>query len=170
MAAGSNLLAAEVHQKNTTSSDFVFDLQLERRRTSVTLSPEPPSYQTMRNLLAWLRVTELMYDPVNGNNYEYLELRNISPAVTLDLTDVRFTKGISFVFPAMTLAPGAYVLVARNLPAFESVYGSGLNVAGTFTGKLANEGDQLVLQLPDPWLTAIRISTFRRELGRGSLQ
>ena len=115
----------------------------------------------MRNLLANLRITEVMYDPINGNNYEFIELRNISASVTLDLTGVRLTGGVDFVFPAAILAPGAYVLVVRNQPAFESIYGDTLNIAGSFTGKLANEGDKIVLQLPDPWITAIQIFTYQ---------
>jgi hypothetical protein len=115
----------------------------------------------MRDLLAWLRITELMYDPINGNNFEFIELRNTSPDTALQLEGVEFTGGISFTFPAMSLAPGAYVIVVRNRPAFESVYGSSLNIAGTYTGKLANEGDKLVLQLPDPWLTAIQIFSYQ---------
>ena len=33
--------------------------------------------------------------------------------------------------------------------------------AGSFTGKLANEGDKIVLQLPEPWLAAIQIFTYQ---------
>ena len=161
LTAGSNLIAAEVHQKGTTSTDVVFDLKLERRRVSTITPPEPVSYQIMRNLLANLRITEVMYDPINGNNYEFIELRNISASATLDLTGVRLTSGVDFVFPAASLAPRAYVLVVRNQPAFESIYGNTLNIAGSFTGKLANEGDRIVLQLPDPWITAIQIFTYR---------
>ncbi len=161
LTAGSNLIAAEVHQKGTTSTDVVFDLKLERRRVNIITPPEPASYQVMRNLLANLRITEVMYDPINGNNYEFIELRNISASVTLDLTGVRLTGGVDFVFPAARLAPGAYVLVVRNQPAFESIYGDTLNIAGSFTGKLANEGDKIVLQLPDPWITAIQIFTYQ---------
>ena len=161
LTAGSNLIAVEVHQKGTTSTDVVFDLKLERRRVSTITPPEPASYQIMRNLLANLRITEVMYDPVNGNNYEFIELRNISASVTLDLTGVRLTSGVDFVFPAASLAPGAYVLVVRNKPAFESIYGNALNIAGSFTGKLANEGDKIELQLPEPWITAIQIFTYQ---------
>ena len=115
----------------------------------------------MRDLLACLRITEVMYDPINGNNYEFLELRNTSPSITLDLTGVRLTSGVGFVFPASTLAPGAYTLVVRNRQAFESLYGNSLPIAGMFTGKLANEGDKIVLQLPAPSLAAIQIFTYQ---------
>ncbi|MDB6071824.1 MAG: hypothetical protein JWL81_2995 [Verrucomicrobiales bacterium] len=161
LQAGSNLLAAEVHQKGSTSSDIVFELKLDRRRTSVSTPPEPPDYQKMRDLLQYLRITELMYDPINGNNFEFIELKNTSATATLDLTGVRLTSGVDFVFPAATLAPGAYVILVRNRPAFESVYGNTLNIGGVFTGKLANEGDRIVLQLPDPWITAIQIFTYQ---------
>ena len=56
-------------------------------------------------------------------------------ALTLDLTDLRFTKGVDFDFAGSavtSLAPGEFVLVVRNLAAFEARYGTGLPVAGEF--------------------------------------
>lgn len=48
----------------------------------------------------------------------------------------------------LLLAPGASVVVVHNRAAFESRYGTGLPVAGEFSGSLANEGDRLMLQGP----------------------
>jgi len=101
-----------------------------------------------RPLREFLRVTEIMYDPIGGNDYEFIELCNTGP-IPLDLTHVVFSEGISFAFAAgqvQTLAPGQYVVIAANTTAFSARYGtSGINVAGQFSGKLANEGEKLAV-------------------------
>ena len=92
-----------------------------------------------------LRITEVMYHPADppknstyvNDDFEYVELENISATQTLDLTGVRFTDGINFDFTASnvtSLAPGAKVLVVSNLAAFQSRYGTGLNaiIAGQY--------------------------------------
>ena len=50
-----------------------------------------------------LVISEIMYNPASGQEHEYIELFNIGDS-TLDLTDLRFTKGIDFDFPAGTTA------------------------------------------------------------------
>jgi len=99
-----------------------------------------------------LRISELMFhpaDPPSGSAYtkddfEFVELTNVS-AAPVDLTGVGLTDGISFVFPSSTLAPGDHVLVVADLSAFTSRYGAGLPVAGQYTGRLDNDGEQLTL-------------------------
>ena len=97
-----------------------------------------------------LRLTELMYDPPLGDDYEFVELKNISSQTALDLTGVTFTKGISYSFPAgAVLAPGSLLLVTRasDLAAFRNYYGVPSNVAvyGPYSDKLDNEGEALAL-------------------------
>ncbi len=97
-----------------------------------------------------LMISEIMYHPHDSEDYEYIELLNISPTLTLDLTDVRFTKGIDFDFAGSaitSLAPGARVLVVKNQSVFESRYGYGLPIAGVWeaTDNLSNGGEQLKL-------------------------
>lgn len=103
----------------------------------------------------FLRVTELMYHPpppaegapYGAEDFEYIELTNIGPE-PLDLRGVRFVAGIGFSFAgsAVTkLDPGASVLVVRNTAAFTMRYGSGLPVAGEYTGKLDDAGERIRL-------------------------
>ncbi|MCP5532466.1 MAG: lamin tail domain-containing protein [Akkermansiaceae bacterium] len=104
-----------------------------------------------------LMITEVMYNPAGPppasgeeQDFEYLELRNISSTVTLDLTDVRFTKGVDFDFAGSavtSLPPGAFVLVVKSIAAFEERYGSGLPVAGEWEAEdnLSNGGEQIKL-------------------------
>ena len=103
----------------------------------------------------FLRITEIMFHPapLAGNptppdEFEFVELKNISASTTLDLAAVRMTGGVEFSFTSSAfsqLAPGARVLVVRNLVAFQSRYGTTLPVAGTYTGQLDNGGERLQL-------------------------
>ena len=108
-----------------------------------------------------LVISEFMYNPpepssdeewaasTNNDDFEFIELHNTSAILTLDLTDIRFTKGVDFNFlnSAITsIAPGGYVLVVKNQLAFEARYGTGLPVAGEFINtKLSNGGEQIKL-------------------------
>jgi hypothetical protein len=119
---------------------------------------EPLSVGILENL----RVTEVMYNPadadtskgednVDNDEFEYIELKNIGDD-TLDLTEVSFTEGITFSFAGSdveTLGPGEFVLVVRNTAAFESRYGTGLNIAGSYDvtdQKLSNSGEVVKLE------------------------
>ena len=96
-------------------------------------------------IIAGLRITELMYHPEDGD-LEYIELRNVG-GVAFDLAGVEFTDGIEFAFPQMTLQPGEFVLVVEDFGAFVAEYGEALNVAGSYSGKLSNGGEQLRLEI-----------------------
>ena len=102
----------------------------------------------------YLAVSELMYHPSGDGLAEFIELLNLSPSVTLDLVDVRFTLGVDFNFTnsaIRSLAPGARVLIVRDLAAFTAVHGSGLPVAGVFanTSALSNGGEPIKLEDAD---------------------
>ena len=97
-----------------------------------------------------LRITEVMYHPQpaeggNDPNEEFIELQNIG-VETINLNLVRFTNGIDFTFPSMELAAGEYVLVVKDLNAFEARYGPGLNIAGQYSGNLRNGGERIELE------------------------
>ena len=149
LVRGDNVLAVEVHQINSGSSDIVFGLALN---ATATVYNEP--VEKALALLDGLRVTELMYNPVGGSDFEFVELTNVGTAA-LDLTGVRLRGGIDFTFPEMMLRAGERVVVAGDLEMFQRRYGPGVNVAGEFSGNLGDGGDQLVVQLPDPLPAAV---------------
>lgn len=97
-------------------------------------------------LLQNLRISEIMYDPSGGSEFEFIELENIGTE-PINLSGVRFTEGIRFDFPDIILGPGEFVLLVRDLEGFESLYGVGLNVAGEYEGKLSNGGERLRLEI-----------------------
>ena len=98
----------------------------------------------------FLRVTELMYNPDGGSDFEYIELQNTGPTV-LDLTPVAFTEGIEFAFAGSgveELGPGEFVLLVNNRVGFTSRHGTaGLSIAGEYGARLANDGEFLRLTL-----------------------
>ncbi len=102
-----------------------------------------------------VRVTEIMYHPRDAaagqafedNDFEYVELANIS-AETIDLADVRFSRGIEFAFadsPVLSLAAGERIVIVSNIDAFTARYGHGYLVAGVYSGRLDNGGERLAL-------------------------
>ncbi|MGB2806208.1 MAG: LamG-like jellyroll fold domain-containing protein, partial [Sedimentisphaerales bacterium] len=101
-------------------------------------------------LVESLRITEIMYHPRNAGaltdpNEEFIELKNIGTS-TLNLNLVQFTEGIHFTFPDMELDPNECVVVVEDQGAFEAKYGTSVNMAGQYTGSLANDGERIKLQ------------------------
>lgn len=97
-----------------------------------------------------LRITEMMYHPGDVNepsdpNEEYIELTNTG-SETINLNLVRFTRGIDFTFPAVDLVPGGRVVVVEERAAFEGRYGTGVDIAGEYSGKLDNGGERIRLE------------------------
>jgi hypothetical protein len=125
-------------------------------------------------ILSDLRVTEVMYNPAvmaddkfESQEYEFIELKNTGDE-TLDLSSVSFTNGVTFDFKGSavtSLGPGQFVLAVKNKVAFRSRYGSALSgrIAGQFTGKLANDGENVALV--DFWNGTI--AEFQYGDGRG---
>ncbi|MFV2067617.1 MAG: lamin tail domain-containing protein, partial [Pirellulales bacterium] len=105
--------------------------------------------ETFLPLWDGLRITEIMYHPMGGSDFEFIELQN-SGEETVRLAGVRLTKGVDFTFPDIELAPDELIVVVNNRSAFESRYGTGIRIAGQFSGKLSNGGERIRLQLPDP--------------------
>jgi hypothetical protein len=118
----------------------------ERLVNSFTYPGNPSNQQR------YLRITEVMYNPAEGDafnsqEYEYIELKNIG-TVPLPLNGVKFTDGISFSFPGITLAFGNYIIVAKNQAAFTSLHtvpGS-VQVLGPYDGLLSNSGENIKLE------------------------
>ncbi|MBK8049756.1 MAG: CotH kinase family protein [Anaerolineales bacterium] len=95
-----------------------------------------------------LRVSEVMYHPGPVRNLpsaelEFVELTNAGSA-PLDLSNLRFTAGIDYVFPVGTmLAPGAHVVLANSADYFQDRYG--FAPFDAYGRDLSNKGEQLTL-------------------------
>ncbi len=97
-----------------------------------------------------LRISEIMYHPIEtGNpddpNAEYIELTNVG-IETIDLNLVRLANGVEFTFPSIELPPGSYIVVVRDIGAFQARYGTDVPVAGQYAGRLNNAGERVGLQ------------------------
>ena len=112
--------------------------------TFVTGTPAGP-----QNLI----VSEINYHPADESpGTEFIELLNISPTETVDLTNASFTAGINFTFsPGTTLAPGERILIVEDEASIIATYGNELTIAGEFANltKLANSGEQITLAAAD---------------------
>ncbi|MBE0535447.1 MAG: lamin tail domain-containing protein [Phycisphaerae bacterium] len=100
----------------------------------------------------YLRITELMYHPAGGGDYnkeeyEYIELKNLGDA-PLPLAGVKFTDGVTYAFAdGPILPPNGFVVLAKNPDAFASRYTvpEGVDVLGPYEGNLSNSGENITL-------------------------
>ncbi|MEZ5300417.1 MAG: lamin tail domain-containing protein [Verrucomicrobiales bacterium] len=152
LVQGQNVLAAMVLQSSNSSSDIVFAARVTQQSTQ----SGDPEYEAAKTLLASLRITEIMYNqPTDPDQLlEFIEFKNVG-GEAIDLGGIRLSNGVSFVFPAMTLDPGEYTVVAADETAFRGKYGSAPSLAGVFTGKLSNGGETIQVQLPEPYEASI---------------
>lgn len=83
-------------------------------------------------------IHEIMYNNPGVDDYEFIELFNAGD-VPRNLEGYQFTTGITFTFPAITLDPGAFVIIAVdsakfreafNVPALQWNFGQALSNAG----------------------------------------
>lgn len=93
-----------------------------------------------------LRITEIMYHPIGGDAFEFIEIQNRG-SVALDVTGFSFT-GVEFVFPHRSvLNPGQAAVLASLLSSasFAARY-PGAVVTGYFDGALSNGGERIELR------------------------
>jgi hypothetical protein len=96
--------------------------------------------------------TQPPQDPdFQSSDFEFVELQNVG-GHTVNLSGVRFADGIELTLDAHVLADGQRIVVTRNADAFTARYGiggslagTGITLAGIFTGELDNGGEHLTL-------------------------
>ncbi|MGA2092876.1 MAG: lamin tail domain-containing protein, partial [Sedimentisphaerales bacterium] len=177
--AGTNILAIHGLNISTTSSDFLicaemigtiagnispaaiqytgaFNINKSTnlrsriyKSSNQTWSPLNEAVYEVGNVQNALRITEIMYHPLDTNNpndpnTEYIELKKRGPG-TINLNLVRFDKGIDFTFGPNTPLAGQYILVVKDTNAFQAKYGTGRYIAGQYTGSLDNAGERIRL-------------------------
>jgi len=166
LQVGNNILAIHGLNRSLTNNDFLITAELVGTISNVqpiNLNKSTPVKSRVLSGATWsalneaifaigpvaenLRITEIMYHPegTNDPNKEFIELKNIG-ATALNLNLVKFTEGIHFTFPPWELTAGEYVVVVRDLDAFEDQYGTDVNVAGQYTGSLENAGERIRLE------------------------
>ena len=119
---GTNRLSVEVHQSSTSSSDIVFGLQVTG---TVVTSPGTAEIPTRPSQQQWIE----------------LHNRGTSPA---DLSGWKFDAGMTYTFyPGTTLAPGAFIVVARDPSLIPPA--SGVTILGPWSGSLSGKGQRIRL-------------------------
>jgi hypothetical protein len=95
-------------------------------------------------------ISEIMYHPGHAVNtpenlqQEWIELFNPGTQ-TVSLTGWRFSDGVEFVFPSVSIGAGKYLVVAADVSTFRAKYPSVTNVVGGWTGWLSNSGEKIEL-------------------------
>ena len=91
---------------------------------------------------AQLRLTEISYNPPETGNdtLEYLEFYNAGDQ-PLHLLNYKFTHGVIYTFPDITLAPDQYFVLCIKAAAFQNVYG--ITAAQWTSGALSNGGERI---------------------------
>ncbi len=98
-----------------------------------------------------LVINEIHYHPLpppgeDPETYEFIELMNAGTGA-LDVSGVAFTDGISFAIPlGTTMGSRSHLVLAHDAAGFERRYG--FLPFGSYDGKLANEGELIVLRDP----------------------
>lgn len=101
-------------------------------------------------------INEIMYNPPDGSDHEYLELYNPNN-YAIDISGWKI-DGIGLTIPQGTVLPSnGYGLVVKNDVAFREHYGGGKFIISEYDGKLANEGETISLLRTDNSL-ASRVS------------
>ena len=87
---------------------------------------------------------EINYNPQGASeDLEWIEVHN-QMAINVDFSGWKITGGVNFTIPEGTIIPGGgYFLIARD-PSNPAL--AGLDVAGPFTGSLANGGETIRLR------------------------
>ncbi|MEM6688731.1 MAG: lamin tail domain-containing protein, partial [Planctomycetota bacterium] len=173
LVAGTNVIAARVHQISATSSDLSFDTEVILRTTSggtpIPLNqPTTVSARTLAADGAWsalqravfsipstpasadnLRITELHYHPADPENTEFVELQNISNE-RISLEGVAFTDAVEFTFGEGTfLEPGGIVVLADDQAALQAAFPELTVIGGQYEGGFRNSGEDVEISAAD---------------------
>ncbi len=91
-----------------------------------------------------LVISEIMYNPTGGTDYEFIELHNTTDHV-IELSGLSIAGGVAYTFAQGTfVTAGGYTVVAGVPSAFATRY-PGVTAVGPFDGNLSNGGEELLL-------------------------
>jgi len=111
-------------------------------------TPGTPNTREPANVI----ISEIMYHPYHrlyepeNTGQEYIELFN-KGTESVSLFNWRFSDGVDFVFPDITLGAGEYLAVAADVNTFTTKHPEVTNVVGGWDGRLKNSGE--VIELVD---------------------
>jgi plastocyanin len=89
-------------------------------------------------------ITELSYNPPESmtDSLEYIELFNAGNQ-PVHVLKYKFSRGVEFTFPDITISPGNYLVVCVKATSFETVFGK--TALQWTSGALSNTGERVTL-------------------------
>jgi hypothetical protein len=143
--ANSELFIPETEMASSPYAPLIASAPADQNYTDVPAGDELNTATAAARLDLGLRITEIMYNPVGGGDYEFIELENVGET-RLDLANA-FFEGIKYTFPQNTfpLAPSDFVVLVRNLEAFSERY-PGVAVDGVYRGQFSNKGETITVK------------------------
>ncbi len=140
---GSSLTFCDPTQDNSVATFWSASTEpfVTLQSTTIFATPGAGCYVSSDNIM----ITEIMYNPIDGGNdtIEFIELYN-KGSVGVNLKDWYFSKGVTYVFPDITVAPNAYYLIAREAISMQNTFG--VTAAQWTSGFLDDAGEPIVLK------------------------
>jgi len=137
-ASGTSVYGSPIAMSRTTH------IKARVRKTNGTWSAVRAATYNYTAHYPLIKITELMYNPIGGGDFEFVEIKNTSGSTTVGLSEMTFS-GLSYTFAAGTeLTPGQIIVLARNATAFNSQYG--FAPFGEYQGGLDNGGERIRLK------------------------
>jgi PKD repeat protein len=130
----------------TYNTPGMFDVSLTVSNANGSTTETKNDYITVTGTSNFdLVITEIMYNPPESGDdiLEYIEIYNNSGQAA-NLAGLYFAQGIEFEFPAETLDPGAYYMIAKDAAAFETAFG--VTATQWTDGALSNSGETLEIK------------------------
>lgn len=94
-----------------------------------------------------IQINEINYNPINGGDFEFIELVNTSSTESIDLSGWTVSDGVDMTLPAGTIIlPNTQALLVASDSDFRSSYGPTHYVIGEYDGGLNNSGETITLR------------------------
>ena len=100
------------------------------------------------NDLSMIKLTEIMYHPTDfdtfaGTELEFLEIKNTSTSLSLDIGGLQITNGVDYTFPFGTsIVPQGILVLASNAEALIQKCPN-TTIFGEYEGQLSNSGERI---------------------------
>lgn len=111
-----------------------------------------------------LAVTELMYHAPDGNQHDFVEIRNVS-SETVQLRGYKLDSAVEYKFKNSThpsLAPGQFLVAIKDIDAFGATYPTnGIAIAGEYKNDFGNGGEKVELEFKNNDLITFSYSDAR---------
>jgi len=141
------------YQKSTDTFNFV------------AMESSTPGFANSYPKVGPVIINEIMYNPGDDQDLEYIELHNIS-SLTVNLYNYmvgwpwRISDAVDYQFPSGASIPaGEYIVIAKDCGKFSNQYPTvpSSRIFGPYDGKLNNAGEKIDLEMPGDGGNYIRI-------------